>query len=434
MNPVDQLRAARPEHLGDTPVDPRTRAAELSRAMAWPRRAPARRGAVRPGWGLGLGLGVGLGLAGAAAAVTAVAVTVSATDGTVPDAPPAQADPARTVFAPSTSGPSTSGPSASGPSASNPSASGPSASSSSVPAPQTEVSSRSVLLAAAHGAARQPDTTGAYWHTASVTRNLLEAADGDYTLVERTRNEAWTPLATGADRWDRTWSLGARPASAEDEAAWKRAGSPARIEVEFPGKRGSRLGGYVLSTEPGEAKDSHAPLVDGDKVFWLGRNVTMRDLRGLPADPDALKAWLLRSYRGMSTEADIPMASDAWLFSVAVGLVTDMPITPKVRGAAFRMLADLKTIKVARGVTDAEGRTGSAVSIEERARAKVTDKSADDGALRNRLIFDEATGRALATESVVVRPGGLQAGFEPGTVWHSETVLETGWTDERPAS
>ncbi|MFB9677519.1 CU044_5270 family protein [Streptosporangium vulgare] len=409
MNPIDQLRAARPEHLGDTPVDPRTRAAELSRAMARPRPAPAGRRTVRPGWGLGLGL------AGAAAAVTAVAVTISATGGTVPDAPSVQADPGRTVFGPSTSSPSASTPQAE-------------------QTEQTELSSRSILLAAAHGAARQPDTTGDYWYTVSVSRMLSEVADEDYSVVERTRSEAWTPSATGRDRWDRTWSLGARPASPDDEAAWKRAGSPSKIKVEVPGgKQGGEMEGYVLSTEPGEAKDSRTPLVDGDKVFWLGRNVTMKDLRGLPADPGRLKAWLLRSYKGTGTEADTPMASDAWLFTVAVGLVTEMPITPKVRGAAFRMLADLKTIEVARGVTDAEGRTGSAVSIEERVRAKADAKGAE-GVLRNRLIFDEATGRALATDSVVVRPGGLQAGFEPGTVWNSRTVLEAGWTDEKPAS
>ncbi|MGS2645428.1 CU044_5270 family protein [Streptosporangium sp. LJ11] len=404
MNPIDQLRAARPEHLGDTPVDPRTRAAELSRAMAQPRRAPAGRRAVRPGWGLGLGLG----LAGAAAAVTAVAVTISATGGTVPDAPSAQADPGRTASSQASSSPT------------------PSAS-------RVELSSRSILLAAAHGAARQPDTTGAYWHTASVTRILSEAADGDYTVVERTRNEGWTPSATGGDQWSRTRSLGARPASPDDEAAWRRAGSPTEIEVEVPGKGGGQRGGYVLSTEPGEAKDSHIPLVDGDKVFWLGRNVTMKDLRGLPDDPDDLKAWLLRSYTGSGTESDDPMSSDAWLFAVSIGLITDMPVTSQVRGAAFRMLADLKTIKVSRGVTDAEGRTGSAVAIEVRVRAKADAKGAG-GVLLDRLIFDETTGRALARESVVVRPGGPQAGFEPGTVWHSQTVLEAGWTDEKPAS
>ncbi|MFF3443212.1 CU044_5270 family protein [Streptosporangium sp. NPDC002721] len=416
MNPIDQLRAARPGHLGDTPVDPRTRAAELSRAMAGPRRAPARRGVVRPGWGLGL--------AGAAAAVTAVAVTISATGGTVPDASPARPNPDLAI-----SGPEVPGSTASGPASSSSASSSPTASASRV-----ELSSRSILLAAAHGAARQPDTTGAYWHTASVTRMLSEAADGDYTVVELARNEGWTPLATGGEQWFRTRSLGARPASPDDEAAWRRAGSPTRIKVEVPGKQGSGgYGGYVVSTEPGEAKDDRSPLVDGDKVFWLGRNVTMKDLRGLPDDPGALKAWLLRAYKGTGTEADTPMSSDAWLFSVAIGLITEMPVTPRVRGAAFRMLADLKTAEVSRDVTDAEGRTGSAVAIEERVRGKA-DAKGPEGVLRNRLIFDEATGTALARDSVVVRPGGLQAGFEPGTVWHSQTILEAGWTDEKPAS
>ncbi|MEU8385745.1 CU044_5270 family protein [Streptosporangium sp. NPDC048865] len=400
MNPIDQLRAARPGHLGDTPVDPRTRAAELSRAMAAPRRAPAGRGIVRPRWGLGLGL------AGAAAAATAIAVTISATGGTAPDAISAPSGPDRTVAGPASSSPTAS-------------------------ASRVELSGRSILLAAAHGADRQPATTGAYWHTTSVNRILSKAADGGYTVAERMRNEGWSPLATGGEQLFRTQSLGARPASPDDEAAWRRAGSPDRIEVEVPGK-GLR-GGYTVSTGPGEVKDDRAPLVDGDKVFWLGRNVTMKDLRELPDDPRGLKAWLLRAYKGTGTEADTPMSSDAWLFSVSAGLITDMPVTPQVRGAAFRMLADLKTVEVSRDVTDAEGRTGSAVAIEERVRGKA-DAKGPEGVLLNRLIFDEATGTALARDSVVVRPGGLQAGFEPGTVWHSQTVLEAGWTDEKPAS
>ncbi|GAA0843633.1 CU044_5270 family protein [Streptosporangium amethystogenes subsp. fukuiense] len=391
MNPIDQLRAARPAHLDDTPVDPRTRAAELSRAMARPRPAPARRRIVRPVWGLGL--------AGAAAAVTAVAVVISATGGTAPRAPSVQV-----ISSPATT------------------------------TPRIELAGRSILLAAAHGAARQPDVTGAYWHTVSVSRNLFEAADGDYTLVDRQRNEVWTPSATGGEQWSRTRSLGVEPASPDDRAAWERAGSPTEIQVRSPkGGDNPKSEGFALSTEPGAAQDGHAPLVDGDKVFWLGRNVSMKDLRGLPEDPEGLKAWLLRSYEGHDTESDTPMSSDAWLFAVTVGLITDMPVTPQVRGAAFRMLADLETIEVVRDVVDAEGRTGSAVAIEERARAKA-DAKGGEGILRNRLIFDEATGRALARDSVVVRPGGLQAGFAPGTVWNSETVLAAGWTDERPAS
>lgn len=378
MNPIDELRAARPAHLGDRPVDERARAAELSHAMSQPRQLRRRRKIVRPVWGLGL--------AGAAAAATAV-VVVMAGNGAVPT-------PRAPDGVPATAG--------------------------STAAPKVKLSARDVLLAAAENADRQAETTGDYWHTTTVSRSLMSVAKGGYRLMTQDRSEMWTPSATGGEQWSRSQSLGARPATEEDRQAWEAAGSPAEVEIRVPGK-----GGLRMPIAPGKVRTSHSPLVDGDKVFWLGRNVTMKDLRGLPSDPDELKKWLLRSYKGHDTESSsVPMGSDAWLFRVSTGLITDMPVTPQVRGAAFRMLAELDTVKVAENVTDTEGRQGAAVSIEERVKGGAV--------LENRLIFDESTGQALANENVVVKPGGLQAGFEPGTVWHSTAVLETGWTDDKP--
>ncbi|MGP3957555.1 CU044_5270 family protein [Nonomuraea sp. 3N208] len=397
MNPIDELRAVRPAHLGDRPVDERTRAAELAYAMSGPRQARRRRKVVRPVWGLGL--------AGAVAAAAAVAV-VMAGNGTVPTPrAPDGGNGAATA---------TDTPDGSGTTAANPDGTA---------APRVTLSARDVLLAAAANADRQPEGTGAYWHTASVSRTLLTVAKGGYDMVTQSRDEMWTPSATGGEQWSRSQSLGARPATEEDRKAWEAAGSPAKVEVAMPGKRGSLA--LVAETEPGKVRTSHSPLVDGDKVFWLGRNVTMKDLRGLPSDPDDLKKWLLRSYDGHDTESSsTPMASDVWLFKVSAGLITDMPVTPRVRGAAFRMLAELDTVKVAENVTDAEDRQGTAVSIEERVKGGAV--------LENRLIFDESTGRALANENVVVKPGGLQAGFEPGEVFASTAVLEAGWTDDKP--
>ncbi|WP_156326175.1 CU044_5270 family protein [Nonomuraea sp. SBT364] len=381
MNPMDELRAARPAHLGDVPVDEGTRAKELTYAMSRPR--PARRRArklVRPVWGISL--------AGAAAAVAAATVVVTGTGGTTPRAPDPVAQPGQTATATPT-------------------------------AAKVRLSAREVLLAAAEKAGSQPDEMGAWWHTTSVHRTLFEAAKGGYLVLDQQRSETWTPSATGGDQWGRTRSLGARPATAADEAAWQRAGSPTEIDV----KVWRKLGGMRLSTSPGKPSEGHTPLVDGDKVFWLGRNVTMKELRALPSDPGELKAWLLRSYKGHDTEtSSIPMGSDAWLFRVSTGLITDMPVTPEVRAAAFRMLADLDSVEVIENVTDAEGRQGTAVAVEEKLK---------DGVLENRLIFDQETGRTRATESVVVEPGGAQAAFEPGTVWNSVAVLEAGWTDSR---
>ncbi|GAA5047682.1 hypothetical protein HNP84_000323 [Thermocatellispora tengchongensis] len=401
MNPIDELRAARPAHLGDGPVDPRTRAAELSHAMAQARQtAPerrARRGGgrrVRPAWGFGL--------LGAAAAATAVAVVVVTAGGTAPRPGPAQTV---TSTLDATTG---------------------------TPKATVELNARDVLLAAAHQAARQPDRTGKWWRTVQVGRTLFHAKDGDYTVVEQQRTESWTPSATGGEQYGITRSLGARPATPEDEEAWRAAGSPEKIPVAVPDKGGPGRE-LTLSTRPGKERIDHSPLVDGDKVFWLGRNVTMKDLRGLPDDPAELKRLLLSSYGGHGTESSSdPASEEEWLFAVTIGMITDMPVTPNVRAAAFRMLAELDGVKVIDQVTDAEGRTGTAVAIEQAVKMKVTDEK-PSGVLQTRLVFDKETGQALARETVVVEPGGFQAGFEPGTVWNSSAVIEAGWTDTDPS-
>ncbi|MEV3983213.1 CU044_5270 family protein [Nonomuraea sp. NPDC049758] len=377
MNPMDELRAARPAHLGDRPVDEHTRAAELAHAMSGPRGSRRRRTAVRPVWGL----------AALAAGATAVAVVVA---GNAAPAPRKQAPQA--------------------------------GQSASATPRKVTLSAREVLLAAAEKADRQPDRTGDWWYTSSVSRYVYPAVQGGYLVVDRERNEEWTPRATGGEQWSRQQRLGALPATEADRLAWERAGSPGEIEVVPPAKKLSRL---RLPTSEGKPTTSHTPLVDGDKVFWLGRNVTMKDLRGLPDEPAKLKKWLLDSYDGHSTESSsVEMASDTWLFTVSVGLIVDMPVTPQVRGAAFRMLAGLGSVKVIENVTDAEGRTGTAAAIRQ-----------DDdrtGLRESRLIFDEATGRALGTETVLVEPRGQRGGLEPGMVSSSEAVLEAGWTDAGP--
>ncbi|MFI6790958.1 CU044_5270 family protein [Nonomuraea sp. NPDC050383] len=382
MNVLDQLRQARPEVLSDSPVDARTRAAELSHAMAQPRPSRRRRKTVRPVWGLGL--------LGAAAAATAVTVMLTGAGGTAPRAPSA------TTAAPQP-------------------ASG----------RQIHLSAREILLTAAQRAESRREATGAYWHTVGVQRTLFKVDGAGYTVVNSQRSESWTPSAPGGEQWSRASSLGAQPATPQDAEAWRQAGSPAEIRVKVPGK-----GTVELSTEPRAAEVGHAPLVDGDKVFWLGRNVSMKDLRSLPSTPAGLRKWLLRSYGGHGTESGDPMSSDDWLFAVTAGLIRDMPVTPQVRGAAFRMLADLQNIEVIDDVKDAEGRTGTAIAVKQRVGAK----GGDHAVLQSRLIMDETTGQALAQESVVVEPGGLQAGLEPGAVSDSYTILESGWTDSGPAS
>ncbi|MEU7893770.1 CU044_5270 family protein [Nonomuraea sp. NPDC049152] len=370
MNPIDELRAARPAHLGDTPTDERTRRSELAYAMS---QGPIarRRGKSRLVWGLSL--------AGAAVAVTAVAVLTAGTGGgTAPRAPSA---------APASSSP-------------------------------VKLTAQQVLLVAATRAERQPATSGEFWHTETLGRNLF-TAPGGYVMVTEQRDEMWV---SKRGQWSRSQYLGAKPATDEDRAKWAAAGSPAEIKVAVPGKGVGRL-------VPVAANKPYTSHHTGKEVFWLGRNVTLADLAALPDDEAGLKAWLLKYYEGKGTESDAPMAEDAWLFQVTAGLITDMPVSAKVRGAAFRMLAALPSVTAVGEVTDARGRSGTAIAMETESSANGAD--GDKGLLQDRLIIDEQTGVALGRESVVVKAGGHQAGLAPGTVWNTATVVRAEWTDSR---
>ncbi|WP_327089283.1 CU044_5270 family protein [Nonomuraea sp. NBC_01738] len=372
MNPIDDLRAARPAHLGDSPVDEHTRRAELAHAMSQGAPASRRLKISRPVWGLSL--------AGTAAAVTAVAVLGGGLGGgTAPRAPSVAV-----ATSPVTA--------------------------------TTKLSAQEVLLVAASNAEKQPATSGVYWHTESVSRTLMKAVAG-YTVADETRSRSWV-TANGV--WGSTQQLGVRPATDADRQAYEAAGSPKGIEVEVPGK-----GKITLSTQDRKPYASH---LAGKEIFWLGRNVTMADLKGLPEDEAGLKKWLLKHYAGHDTESDRPMGEDAWLFQTTSGLITDMPVSAKVRAAAFRMLAALPSVTTAGEVVDGQGRSGTAVAIESDSQALKGDAK---GVLQTRLIIDETSGAALARENVVVTPGGFQKEFEAGTVWNSSWIVKAEWTDSR---
>ncbi|MBD2899858.1 hypothetical protein amrb99_88550 [Actinomadura sp. RB99] len=381
------LREARPAELNpDAPVGDEVRRAELARAMAAPAGSGARearvprRSRVRPAWGLGLAGAV------AAASVGVVAVT-SGGDG---------------------------GPKAPG--------HGPQA------GPERPLDARTVLLAAAEKLDRTSEPAGRYWHKSTVgTSSWLARGQGGerYTVLLMERSDEWAPGGPGGKMIARQQRLGVKPASPADAAAYRRAGSPKTLSLQVP-IQPSGKGGYKamkVSTGPGTASTSRSALVDGDKVYWLGRNVTMKQLQSLPDDPARLKKEVLRWYDGHDTESSsVPMKADAWLFRVAGSLVTELPVRPKVRAAAFRLLAGLKTVDSVGRVTDPQGRTGDAIGM--------TEKSAG-GTVRHLLVIDPATGKALADERVLLAPSGKEP-RPAGTVLDSSSVMTMEWTDSAP--
>ncbi|MFA1548984.1 CU044_5270 family protein [Actinomadura chokoriensis] len=382
---LNVLREAMPAELDpDLPVDEGVRRAELARAMAGAQGAQAapERRRVRPVWGLSL--------AGAVAAGAIVAASLVATGG----------DPA---------GVAPPGPGAGG--------AGPA------------LDAKTVLLAAAEKADGQSDTMLAYWHRATISSHLYMVGTGteQYGVVVRDRAEIWAPGKPGVPSWTLQQNLGAKPATMADVAAWRRAGSPAAFKITVPPPPNTkpatgRTKSFTVKSAPGRAEVNSAPLVDGDKMFWLGRNVSVKDLRSLPSDPKRLKAELMRWYKGHDTESNLPMPADEWLYEVARGLVMDMPVKPEVRAAGFRMLAALPAVKSVGKATDSQGRTGDAIAVE---------KKTGRGLIRHQMIIDLSSGVALAYEDVMLAPAAGTR-IPAGRTVDSTVMVTTEWTNSHP--
>ncbi|MEV5570734.1 CU044_5270 family protein [Spirillospora sp. NPDC052269] len=380
---MEMLMNARPDDLNpNAPIDAETRERELARARHGAHGTttvtePARR-RVRPVWGLGL--------AGLAAAAVAAAVLVP-----------------------------TGGGSGGAPAAKNNNGG------------QT-LDGKTVLLTAAESSDREPDmpgAAGAYWHVTEVNRQYLRTGAGAtaYTVLAEQRSENWTPNSPTGSLVARSQNLGGRPATGGDEALWRKAGSPASWALKIPAGKGKSKP-LPLSRNAGKVQTNRQPLPNG-AVYWLGRNVTMKQVKALPADPKALKKELLRWYQGHGTEAASQKSTaDEWLFDVARGMVTDMPVSPKVRAAAFRMLAGLPSVTSLGKVTDGQGRHGVAIGMTRPGQAGVN--------FQTRLIVDPVKGRGLGTQEVLVKPSSLYPGFSAGSLWSEIMVTAASWTASAP--
>ncbi|MEV0425362.1 CU044_5270 family protein [Micromonospora sp. NPDC050495] len=142
-----------------------------------------------------------------------------------------------------------------------------------------------------------------------------------------------------------------------------------------------------------------------NNFLLAGKPRSARDLAALPSTPAALEEKLLAWY----ADTGATEGRDAFLFHSGTALVLDLPVSPQVRAAAYRMLAALPGVTSLGRVTDQLGRPGVAVTIT---------RQGDFGTAQTRLIVDRTTGRALAQESWVAdRPASWTA------------VLAARWSD-----
>jgi hypothetical protein len=269
----------------------------------------------------------------------------------------------------------------------------------------TTGSAHAVLLAAAEHA----DQTGTkrFWHaTGEVGQLLYRDHDGHrYTLLVTTPTEDWEPRDPIDGIGVHSIDIGAsriRPVSAADAEAYRKDGSPQPNENPDMG---------ITIPDP-----SAGPDLAGDEIFE-------GDPARLPVDPDKLRTAMLTWIRD---HGGLPTHPDAWLFREAAKLLdspSEMP-AQAVRGALYRMLAGLPSVRSLGTVRDPLGRVAVGVALREQTPAL--------GTVDWQLLISPSSDFVMATRAVVVRPGAVNREFPVGATQFLTVQKTAGWTDEPP--
>lgn len=261
-----------------------------------------------------------------------------------------------------------------------------------------------VLLAAA-GRVEQTDVqAGDYWYREEHDGALVPVPGEHYRVDVRSVRKTWFENGTRR-QWTRVRDLGARPAGEEDERRWRAAGAPRRWDLGQGGPDATWKGrGLISSDAPGGKVDSFRGPVRLD----------LSDLPTLPDRPDRLGE---RLYVLVDEHFNAPdKIMDRLVEGTVERVALSLPVTPQVRAAAYRLLAERPGVRDLGAVTDHAGRPGYGVALP-----------GPHGRKERHLIFDRKTGRPLGTEMFEVRDDG-----EPGRLLSYRTVTDMRWTDEAP--
>jgi hypothetical protein len=245
------------------------------------------------------------------------------------------------------------------------------------------------------------------WLDGTANPSSATPAGYQYSLMARSRAMECTEPAkagcwAGGTVGGSSQQLATEPASAADKAAWERDGSPQHVTDWLDKTVMSLKAGPVQWTGPKTGQEPWGPDTS------------------LPTDPARLRAAILAHASELYFPGDAQHQTDqeyqneALLFA-GVTLMSD-GAPPAVRAAAYQMLAGIPGIQMKPGTPDPEGRTGTAVWLDEPATSD-----------RELGIIDPATASLLAYEDVAA---AAVAGFAPGTVLDYTTFVSAGWTNQ----
>ncbi|MFC6930223.1 hypothetical protein ACFQHO_07650 [Actinomadura yumaensis] len=159
--------------------------------------------------------------------------------------------------------------------------------------------------------------------------------------------------------------------------------------------------------------DPISPVLDketGTKTFLVcDREMTFKQVQALPADPGGLRSALRRAI-----PRDHPTAgrtADEVVKNCATDLLSFVPAPPKVRAAAYRMLAAMPGVTAMGVVTDERGRKGFGLHV--RVQRGITET----------VVIDPDTSFVLSTSRTAPDVHGKL---------DKVLYLRVGWTGDEP--
>ncbi|WP_157570425.1 hypothetical protein [Microtetraspora malaysiensis] len=277
-------------------------------------------------------------------------------------------------------------------------------------------------LAAVPASADAPK--GAYWRVETTfTSTHPRAVGSGYYLAQRSVSTDW--LSPEGKGWSGFRDLGAKPATAKDEAAWRADGSPTTWAYRTEGMK------IRLSVKPGKGTIVATKKPDG---FLLGEKyVTYQQLQSLPTDAEALRKQLTSEVNTWIDEAaeeakttDPKATKNDWLVDLdryvarrAVELLYVNPVPDKVRAAAYQVLKTTKGVSDLGRSKDPLGRSGQKLALPV--------SSSKGSALKQQLLVD-TTAMTLLAEYTDLRDGGKAMLGKSGV-----KTFKAGWTNDKPA-
>ncbi|MBT2232041.1 CU044_5270 family protein [Nonomuraea sp. NEAU-A123] len=289
-----------------------------------------------------------------------------------------------------------------------------------------EPTARQILLAAAVAMEKAP-ASGDYWRTATVNQWMLTDPTRSYVLEGRRSLETWLAKRPDLQYW-RIWQdLGVKPATPQDEAAWRAAGAP--TSWRYP----KNMKTENLFSVPSKPLEAAAGERTAERLYgkWKGSagdmagdSMTWKEVRAIPSEPDKLRNYLEERIGRLELAGsgmDVEEARASILLRDCVGIISGLPASPEVRASAYRILASLPGIRAEGEMTDPLGRRGQTLSYQEEIEPGLF--------AQVQLVVDPSTGLLLAEvrTNTTKLANGRQAELRLSTSYQA-----IGWTDERP--